>query len=322
MRRGRRNRMRRTKGRRGGELVRVDARPGGVPDFVAIGHATRDLLPDGSWRLGGTVTFAALTAQRLGLRTAVLTSGPPDLLAALRAALPGVALACLPAPDATTYENVYAGGSRTQYLRGRAAPISARDLPAAWRDARIALLAPLAGEVEHALAAAFPRALIAATPQGWLRRWDASGRVTPGPLDDAETLLPRLRALILSREDLPVSTSSAPDISDGGSLPHDAAVQIAAWARVVPLVVVTRGPDGVLLYRDGGAPESFPGYPAREVDPTGAGDVFAAAFLCALDATADPRAAADFANRAAALSVEHPGADGIPTRADIARRFG
>lgn len=301
--------------------MRVDARPGGVPDFVAIGHATRDLLPDGSVRLGGTVTFAALTAERLGLRAAVLTSGPPDLLAALRAALPGVALACLPAPDATTYENVYAGGSRTQYLRGRAAPISARDLPAAWRDARIALLAPLAGEVEHALAAAFPRALVAATPQGWLRRWDASGRVTPGPLDDAETLLPRLRALILSREDLPAPAAASD--TPGSSRAFDGAdAQIAAWARVVPLVVVTRGPDGALLYRDSGAPESFPGYPACELDPTGAGDVFAAAFLCALDATADPRAAVDFANRAAALSVEHPGADGIPTRADIARRFG
>ena len=295
--------------------MRVDGWPGDVPDFVAIGHATRDLLPDGSWRLGGTVTFAALTAHRLGLRAAVLTSGPPDLLAALRAALPGIALACLPAPGATAYENVYAGGARTQYLRGRAAPISARDLPAAWSEARIALLAPLAGEVEHALAAAFPRALVAATPQGWLRRWDASGRVTPGPLDDAETLLPHLRALILSREDLPPSTTP-PEMSGGAD------AQIAAWARVVPLVVVTRGPDGALLYREGGAPEPFPGYPAHELDPTGAGDVFAAAFLCALDAIDDPRAAVDFANRAAALSVEHLGADGIPTRADITRRFG
>lgn len=300
----------------------VDARPSDVPDFVAIGHATRDLLPDGGWRLGGTVTFAALTAQRLGLRAAILTSGPPDLLAALRAALPGVALAYLPAPAATTYENVYAGGMRTQYLRDRAAPLSARDLPAAWRDTRIALLAPLAGEVEHTLAGAFPRALVAATPQGWLRRWDASGRVIPGPLDDAEMLLPRLRALILSREDLPAPIASALDTSEGGSAPGDTDAQIAAWARVVPLVVVTRGPAGAILYRDSGAPEAFPGYPARELDPTGAGDVFAAAFLCELHATGDPRAAVDFANRAAALSVEHLGADGIPTRADITRRFG
>ena len=298
--------------------MRVDAWPDEVPevpDFVAIGHATRDLLPGGGWRLGGTVTFAALTAQRLGLHAAVLTSGPPDLLTALRDALPGVALACLPASEATTYENVYAGGTRTQYLRGRAAPIYALDLPPAWCEARIALLAPLAGEVEHGIASAFPRALVAATPQGWLRRWDANGRIIPGPLDGAEALLPHLRALILSREDLPASTtiSAIPDCADD---------QIAAWARVVPLVAVTCGPDGALLYQDGGAPESFSSYPARELDPTGAGDVFAAAFLCALDATGDPRAAVDFANRVAAFSVEHPGADGIPTRADIAHRFG
>lgn len=296
-------------------VVRAGAQPDDVPDFVAIGHATRDLLPGGGWRLGGTVTFAALTAQRLGLRAAILTSGPPDLLAALRDVLPGVALACLPAPDATTYENVYAGGTRAQYLRGRAASITTEHLPAAWRDARIALLAPLAGEVEYALASAFLRALVAATPQGWLRRWDASGHVTPGPLDDAAMLLPRLRALILSREDLPAPAAAA-------DIPDEADAQIAAWASIVPLVMVTRGPAGALLYHGGGAPEAFPGYPARELDPTGAGDVFAAAFLCELDTTDDPRAAVDFANRVAALSVEHPGTDGIPTRADIARRFG
>ena len=45
-----------------------------APDFLAIGHVTRDLLPDGSWRLGGTVAFAALTAARLGLRPAIVTS--------------------------------------------------------------------------------------------------------------------------------------------------------------------------------------------------------------------------------------------------------
>ncbi|WIG59838.1 MAG: hypothetical protein OJF49_002585 [Ktedonobacterales bacterium] len=287
---------------------------GDAPEFLAIGHATRDLLPDGSWRLGGTVTFAALTAQRLGLRAAIVTSGPPEITAALRAALPDVALAIVPSPSATTYENIYQDGARRQYLRDRAAPLRPADIPAAWRAAPVVLLAPLAGEVAPELAAAFPSALVAATPQGWLRRWDAAGYITPGPLEDAHTLLPALRALILSRDDLAPPSSSAAALTA-------ATDQIAAWASAVPLVVVTRGPAGALLHSATAIPEAFAGYPAREVDPTGAGDVFAAAFLCELHATGDARAAVDFANRVAALSVEHPGASGIPTRADVATRF-
>ena len=73
------------------------------PDFLAIGHITRDLLPDGSWRLGGAVTYAALTAARLGLRPAIATSGPPDVLAALDAVLPDISLSIVPSVEATTF---------------------------------------------------------------------------------------------------------------------------------------------------------------------------------------------------------------------------
>ena len=45
-----------------------------VPDFLAIGHAAKDLDGDGGFTIGGTVTYAAATARRLGLRAAVVTS--------------------------------------------------------------------------------------------------------------------------------------------------------------------------------------------------------------------------------------------------------
>jgi len=308
-----------------------------VPDFLAIGHATRDLLPDGSWRLGGSVTFAARTAQQLGMRPAVVTSATADVLAALRETLPGVPIASVPAPEATSFENIYLTAvpsndrtqaatpapTRRQFLRGRAAPLTLDAVPPDWRAAAIVLLAPLADEIPISLAAAFPQSLVAATPQGWLRRWDAAGRVHPGPLADAATLLPALRALILSREDL----LPAPDISTdtlSPDVPRDATAAdalIADWARSLPLVAVTCGQAGALLYAGGGSPVAFSGYPARELDPTGAGDVFAAAFLCELYATGDPVAAVDFANRVAALSVERPGTEGIPTRAAVAARY-
>ena len=54
-----------------------------------------------------------------------------------------------------------------------------------------------------------------------------------------------------------------------------------------------------------------------EVDATGAGDIFAAAFFYRLYATRDPWAAARFATHLASFSVTRPGLDGIPTRDEI-----
>ncbi len=298
------------------------SQPQVAPEFLIIGHVTRDLLPGGGWRLGGTVTFAALTAQRLGMRAAVVTSGPPDVVEALHRLAPDIPVIAVPSADATTFENIYRGHIRCQYLRGRAAPLTLEHVPPAWRTAPVVLLAPLAQEVDSHLITAFPQSLVAATPQGWLRRWNDDGFVLPGALDAAvEASLPSLRALILSREDLlPPPGHEVPAASS--YTPSEADAQITAWARAIPFVVVTRGAQGALLLRQGNTPEPFPGYPAQEVDPTGAGDVFATAFLCHLHATGDPRAAADFANRVAAISVEHTGASGIPTYAQVTARFG
>lgn len=292
------------------------------PQFLAIGHVARDLLPDGGWRLGGTVTFAALTAHRLGLRAAIVTSASPDVLEALRAALPGVPIAARPAPTSTTFENIYSDTGRRQYLRASALPLTLEDVPSAWRDAPLVLLGPIAREVDPRLASAFSHATVAATPQGWLRQWDGEGLVSPVTPTVIEGILPYLDVLILSRDDvLPGPGAPAP----GEGVPSDAAeadALIARWAGIVPLVAVTRGLEGALLHTSDPTVETFPGYPTAEVDPTGAGDVFAAALLCALHEGGDARAAVDFANRVAAYSVEHEGSSGIPTREDLARRFG
>ena len=80
--------------------------------------------------------------------------------------------------------------------------------------------------------------------------------------------------------------------------------------------------DGAYIWESGVGSELFPGYPANEVDPTGAGDVFAAAFLCELQRTGDVAVAIDFANQVAACSVEAVGGEGIPTREMVAARWG
>src|SRR6266851_5628211 len=100
-----------------------------VPEFLTIGHVTRDLLPAGSFTLGGTVTFAALTAYHLGLAAALVTCADETLLARLPELLPGIGLAARPAPVTTVFENSYVEGFRIQYLRERAPQLGLADIP-------------------------------------------------------------------------------------------------------------------------------------------------------------------------------------------------
>lgn len=285
----------------------------GPPDLLTVGHVTRDVHADGSFSLGGTVSFASLTAARLGASAAVVTRADAQLAAQLPQLLPGIALAVRPSAETTTFDNRYHDGFRTQYLLARADTLQADDVPEAWRAAPIVLLAPLAQELDPGIFALFPRrpgALIAATPQGWLRRRDADGRVWPAPWTAAEQMLPALDALILSHDDLL-------PFADGKRAEADAI--LADWSQHVPLLVATDGRYGATLFQHG-QPARFPAYSAREIDPTGAGDVFAAAFLIHLSRHADPPAAVDFANAVASLSVEHEGITGIPTLEQVLKR--
>ena len=288
------------------------ASPDAPPDFLVIGHVTKDLRPYGGYTIGGSATFAALTAQRLGLRAGVVTSASPDLLERLADVLPGVALSCIPASESTTFENLYQNGSRRQYLRGRAAPLDLSALPDAWHQARIVLLGPLAQEVAPELARAFPGGLLGATPQGWLRQWASDGQVSPTTWTTAAEVLPHLHALILSREDLIAH--------NGGKQDDQIEALLDEWTGITPALVLTEGAQGATLYTNGRT-RHFPAFPTTEVDPTGAGDVFAAAFLIQYALAQDANAAVRFANCVASFAVEQPGTAGIPTPQQVATRL-
>jgi ribokinase len=82
-------------------------------------------------------------------------------------------------------------------------------------------------------------------------------------------------------------------------------------------VVVKRGPGGCLVSA-GGTQTEIAGRPVRAVDTVGAGDCFAGAMISHWLETRDLAAACRFANAAAALKVQRPGAQsGIPTRAEV-----
>ena len=263
--------------------------------YVAIGHICRDVVPTGAL-LGGTVIYAGLTAVALGWEAAVITNAQPEVdLPSPR----GIHWQRIPSERTTTFENVYSPVGRTQILHAWAGPIRSADIQADWLRADVIHLAPIAAEIEPALLDLIDGALVGVTPQGWLRQWDAAGRVTPRDWEQAETILRRVDAVALSLDDVAGDRA-----------------RIERWAGQARVLVVTRGRDGCTVYA-AGRRQQVPAPLATEVDPTGAGDIFAAAFFTRLSESRDPLAAARFANCLAARSVTRRGPDGVPTPHEV-----
>lgn len=266
------------------------------PDYLVIGHVTRDIY-NGGYKIGGTVTFSALTARNLGYRAGIVTSYGPDIdLTGLPAE---ILVASRPSAASTTFENIYQDGHRRQFTWSQAHLLTRSDVPEEWKASPIVHLGPIAQEIDLAVTGCFANALLGLTPQGWMRAWDEHGRVHPKVWEPPDALLQRADAVILSEEDV------------GGDLER-----VRGYADRTRLLVLTGGWKGSTVYY-GGQVRAFPAPQVRERDPTGAGDIFAAAFLTALHSTRDPWLSAQFANCVAAHSVERSGLDSIPTREEI-----
>ena len=264
-------------------------------DYLVIGHVAHDLTPTGP-RLGGTVAYSALTARAQGMRVGIVTaSGPETSLEPLNE----IPVISLPSPQSTTFENIYTERGRIQYLRAQAARIDYDSIPTAWRTASIIHLGPLANEMNSTLPKGFSPSLLGITPQGWMRTWDADGRVSPRAWTDNETALAQAGAVVISREDV------------GGN--DEVIEHMAHQTRVL---AVTEGAAGAVLYWHGDR-RRFRAPEMKEIDATGAGDVFAATFFIRLFKTRDPWEATRFATLVASRSVTRVGLDGIPTPREI-----
>lgn len=271
-----------------------------MPRFLALGHVTWDRLAAGQ-ALGGAASYAAQTARQLGSEAAVLTSAGPDF-DPLRD-LPGVQVFRSLSSSTTRFLNLYEDdGTRRQILSARADPLDLALLPDSWRDPDLLLLAPVAGEVGAQVAPAFGATVVGATAQGWLREFAPDGTAAACSWRDPAGDLAGVHAVFLSEHDLPP-----------GEAP-------SSLLRFVPMVLLTRGWSGLtLLTRD--ARYDVPSLPRQEVDPTGAGDVFAAAFLIRYLETDDPLEAAAFGACAASCAVEGVGASALGDRTEVERRL-
>lgn len=272
-----------------------------IPHFISIGHITHDLVGNGITP-GGPALYSICTARNLEARSGMVTSFSRPLLHP--SLFHHIDIRCQNAQHTTTFVNLYNDrGERRQIIEALAAPLTPDLIPERWRQTQIVNLCPVANEYGPEIVRLFPDSLIGVCPQGWMRRWNREGRVTRKAWDNFQEVLPYADLVFFSEEDVPDAETSAANYLD-----H------------TPMVVVTRGKQGASVFT---RQEEIrvPAFPAHEVDPTGAGDVFATAFMLHYCSTRDPREAAHIANCVASFVVEKEGIYGIPHRRDVERRL-
>jgi sugar/nucleoside kinase (ribokinase family) len=264
-------------------------------DYLVLGHLTKDLTPLGP-RMGGTASFASLTGKMLGMRVGIITSCGNDID---RSALDNIPIIIKPTDQSTTFENVYTSAGRIQYLYHQAPLLDFSLVPDLWKNAPIVHLAPIAQETVPTLSKSFPDSMVVVTPQGFMRSWDNEGRVSLCEWPESRYVLGNSEIAIMSVEDVQGNED-----------------RIEEMASSVKILVVTEGADGARVFWNGDVRRFLPPRMV-EIDATGAGDIFAAAYFYRYLHTNDPWEAAQFATNLAAFSVLRQGLDSIPTINEI-----
>ena len=162
-------------------------------DYLVIGHFSKDILSDGSYVLGGTSAYAALTARALGLRVGIVTSFPGNELDSLN--LPNdIPIFNVDTKTATTLKNIETDQGRKQHIHAHAAEIDLKKIPAAWQRTPIIHLGPIVQDIPEKLPSDLATSLLGITPQGGLRGWDDAGHISQKEWSEAETSLKKATA--------------------------------------------------------------------------------------------------------------------------------
>jgi len=268
---------------------------------LACGHVTLDRV-GGRLVPGGSVYYAANAYRALGARARAFTAAGPDFPAA--SALQGIEALAAPARETTRFVNAYLpGGRRVQRVEAVVPALDPSTLPPSWREADVLHLAPVLGEIRPRDIVPLVRArVVGLSVQGLVRAVAPGGTVDQPRWEIREGDLTGVDAALLGEDDL---------IGQGDL--------VARLADAVPIVVLTLGARGCEVI-SGGRTLRVGVHPAREVDPTGAGDVFAAGFLLGLARGMAPWEAARLGAGAASVIVEAPAGEALGRVAEGWRR--
>jgi len=282
-------------------------------EVVLFGHITIDTIVKGNRRwssIGGTVVYGSFAALRYGATPIIVSKVGEDfldeyLIFLSRSNVDITNVKVRPGTKTTRFKLTYRDSERELVVSSVADRITRWDADLVELDGRVAIVGPVAGEVElDALESIHSRAALTALDvQGYLRRVAPK---KPVRLTRSEAALRALRHADIvhaDEDEAEVLTGAGPDES-------------ARWmvAQGVKVALVTMGSHGSYVAY-GNKLAYVPAYKdVQVVDETGAGDVFLTVFTLEYHAGSPVERAAAMASAAVSYLVERPGLDGLRER--------
>ncbi len=251
--------------------------------ILVVGHYCHDTLVGNASTqrtLGGSAAYASAILEALGEPHEVVAKAGPDFLhAGLVSRPPRV----VPGARTTAFVDDYRGPERRERVEAVAPPIEPEDLAGGFD---VALACGIAGEV----------------PLRTLRRMREISRVL---IADAQSLLREISPAgeVLLRPPTPEALELVNVLK--ASRKEAEALDVASLRERLT-VVVTDGARGCAILRRG-REVRVEAFPAREIDPTGAGDCFAAGLAAGLARGLPIERAARLGAFCGARAVEHVG---------------
>lgn len=287
-----------------------------MSEFYAVGHITEDQPP----HIGGAVSYAAVTIERLGGEASVITRAPVGHPYISELQTLGVEVYNLPihdsdhAQDITSFLNTYdKRGNRTQFVSRQQETIGATDMQhfPKMPPGSVVFVAPVIGEVDPEIFGELAQnRLLVVAPQGYFREADKTGAIHQRPWPAVDGLR-HAEIVVLSEEDLTFR----------GEFDQNTLDRIRAHCGKV---VLTRGTEGLSVYQSQQKPIDVAAFKLTEdeiISPTGAGDSCAAALTWHFSKHKNLRQAAVFGALYPALKIMGLGGErgitALPTLSQI-----
>ena len=291
-------------------------------DVTVVGHFAIDTirLPSRSSPfvvLGGSVTYVSFVTKRLDGAVSIISKIGADFPEAYRWLLreEGIDLSGvvkLKKRVTTRFDLKYSKdlSSRTLKLESKAAPIKLSNLPKSLQ-AKAVHIAPIAGEVTYELVKKLKSCaeVLSLDPQGLLRRFSRTGKVTSGARVD-KRLFKLINVYKSSLDEISALTGHS-DINAAINAIHDFGVKT---------VIVTLGAKGAVLSVEKTVYKIPPCNSRVVVDPTGAGDAFIGGFLTEYVRQKDALWCACAGSAAASLVIEGIGPTFFGEKEEIYQR--
>lgn len=272
-----------------------------------IGHILNDTEPKP--HIGGGAPYSGVALVKLGFETHIVAKFPswhPYIHELESLGIEKVHP--LPFQDPSfqdkvcSFTNIYdVQGNRTQKVNGRQEKITPKDIYALQSvliERALVFITPVLNEVDPKIFKPLKERghFIALTPQGYFRSLDEEGNVVRSPWQDVE-VLKDVDAVILSDEDLTFDHKMDMDY-------------FARMREVCDLIVLTKGKEGLSIYKKGQEPIDIEPFKLNEDelrDFTGAGDSCAASFVWHYTQRGNLREAGTFAALYSALKIKGVG---------------